>query len=857
MSWDKHTILGELAESKGYEVALFTTFNFEVRFFEQQVFPLLAGNEIKIVNLFIDSKELNKAISNTSSRILGREYFVTPILMNGSFHPKVILLLGKKKAKLIVSSANIKTSGYIFNNEVYNVFEYSEDDNSYANVFASAIEFFKQLCNEGKNVDSEVKGRLANYSIPKGDNTDVSLLFNIEEPFIKQLKKLIHDKVEKINIAVPFYDAHLEAVKDLRKEFECDDIELYVQNKKSTFPYEYNISNKIIEKNSVHLFSVVSDRKDSGSFYHGKVIEFVTDNNSYILYGSANCSISALSRSKKQNGNIECIIVAKGLINANKEFFDKFVTAEEEEFQAGFDFETEEITPEFSFIFGESDSDGNQIKLYLSYQSIKNIEVYYRETKLDSAYVSGMIEVSLPFDVFDGSFSVFEITVKYNGSLYIIPVWFNDVNRLNYYRFSDKTIEVPYISNNVDLTEYMPYIKPVAQALFDKAWYKVADENKEAKEMKKANPDDEDEEDINSDFILKEDIQGNYIEKKYLTSVYRNVQVLAGRYYSLITGKHQYNSEKTETPTEIKYPKPASKREEANPAEKWLGRFYKRNIKVMLNPDNRKTKSYIEYRYMFGTILDNIQLIFYNQRKEGFLDHRYVMDVKKDYVTLMLDKAKAENKYDDMEFLISFVLLTVVERCRYVSPQDEEAKRLFNRITSMVDIRESFQDYLNKEKLTSILVTDKDTYTDEDIEKEIDELMAFSLVKLDSLFEYMTWNQLESHFKKRYGSGAELTISGNEIELYVLQSSDKFRLDMSLPNKDIVETEAYIEGYGRPISKKRYVFRCMGENKKIEFLKKGNKLIRTLYNGKNKVSFYCKKNDNGAWSIDYNRRIKE
>lgn len=75
----------------------------------------------------------------------------------------------------------------------------------------------------------------------------------------------------------------------------------------------------------------------------------------------------------------------------------------------------------------------------------------------------------------------------------------------------------------------------------------------------------------------------------------------------------------------------------------------------------------------------------------------------------------------------------------------------------------------------------------------------------------------------------------------VLQPSDVFRFDMSLSNKDITEIEAYIDGYGLSISKKRFVFRRMGENERIEFYKKGNKLIRTLYNGKNTVVYYCKK----------------
>ena len=857
MSWDKNTILGELASSKGYDVALFTTYNFEVNFFEQQVLALLAANGTKIVNLFVDSKELNKAISNAYSRALGREYFVTPVLMNGAFHQKVILLLGDKKAKLIVSSANIKTSGYIFNNEVYNTFEYNEKKQDYAEVVASVVEFFKQLCLESNNVDSEIKARLSVYTLPKKTNNDVTLVFNVKETILSQLRKLIKGNVKKINVAVPFYDSDLDAISSLKKTFGCNEIDVYIQNGNNTFPYDFNLKNRTIRESSIHLFNKINDKKGSGAFYHGKVIEFITDKQSYVLYGSANCSSSALSMTRKQGGNIECDVLVRSDVNANNEFFKKFEIIPNNTIIPGFETSPLEVTPDYSFLFGESENEGTVVKLYFTFKKRKGLEVYYKETQLQSAFINDFLEVSLPLEVFDSANSVFNITIKSGNTICDVPCWFNDVTRLNYYRFSEKLVELPYITNKVDLREYMPYIKPVADALFDKAWYKIAEESTINKEIRQKNPDDEDVDDINDEFILKEDIQDDFVEKKYLTSVYRNVRVLSGRYYSLITGKKPERKKNEEIPTELHYPKPSLKKEEANAAEKWLGRFYKRNIKIMFNPDNKKTKSYSEYKYMFGTILDNIQLIFYNQRKEGFLDHRYIIDTKTRYANLLLDKAKKENNFNDFEFLICFVLLTVVERTRYISIKDEEAQKLFDRITSMVNIRDTFQKYLDSDKLTSVLVLDKDETTDADYSNDLNELMTFAMTTLDSLFHFMTWEQLNSYFRKRYGYKTEISFVGNEVEVYVLQNSDTFKTDVTLPIKDMAEIEGYIDGYNLQISKKKIVFRNMGEQKRIEFYKKGNKVIRTLYNGKNKVSFYCKRNDNGAWVIDFSRRIKD
>ena len=58
-------IVDEIKESKGYSIALFTTFNFEINYFERVILNTLYDNEVKKIELFIDSNELEKSLQES------------------------------------------------------------------------------------------------------------------------------------------------------------------------------------------------------------------------------------------------------------------------------------------------------------------------------------------------------------------------------------------------------------------------------------------------------------------------------------------------------------------------------------------------------------------------------------------------------------------------------------------------------------------------------------------------------------------------------------------------------------------------------------------------------------------------
>lgn len=49
----RYSILDELAKCSGYDIALMTTFNFEIGFFERAVLNRLYAKDVKTISLFV------------------------------------------------------------------------------------------------------------------------------------------------------------------------------------------------------------------------------------------------------------------------------------------------------------------------------------------------------------------------------------------------------------------------------------------------------------------------------------------------------------------------------------------------------------------------------------------------------------------------------------------------------------------------------------------------------------------------------------------------------------------------------------------------------------------------------------
>ena len=347
--------LKEIENSTGYEFALMTTFNIDVDFFERQIISRLVGAGTKKIALFVDAQELSKGINDTWKKVLlmGKRYSVNPISISGSFHPKVLLLLSDDKAKLFISSANYTKSGYSTNNEVFNVFEMNPENIEYLHLIQKAFEFFMKAYDLSYDLDPQIISETKEIPyIKQGQASvpgDTYLLHNLDSSILSQIKETIN-VVTSIDIAVPFYDNDLNAVKEMASAFPDAVINCYVQNHKCRFNVEKASG---INNVSVHAFDGFLEPK-SRSFYHGKVFRFNTTTNSWILYGSANCTGAALQRSTKLNGNTECSILERGEANEFDYFFDNLLlTDPDEEIKCELlEYTAEDYVEKYSFKYG-------------------------------------------------------------------------------------------------------------------------------------------------------------------------------------------------------------------------------------------------------------------------------------------------------------------------------------------------------------------------------------------------------------------------------------------------------------------------------------------------------------------------
>lgn len=425
-------ILDVLEKSVGYEIALLTTFNYEIEFFEKAVLSRLIRNEIRSISVFVDSDELAKAIQNIQVCTLGQYYAVNPVRINGAFHPKVILLLGNTKARLIVGSANLKLSGYCINNEIFNYIDYDVDHQEYRDVFYSAINFFKTSYKWTPGLDNALMLGLENlpYFRATRGNGRIAFLENSTRSMLEQLKEIITEVITDIRIAVPYYDNELAALSSIRSSFPSANIHIYLQLGKSTFPESLQVKNKIAD--DIQIFETIKAPDNGNSrFYHGKVFEFISASNSYMFYGSSNCTRSALLQSAEDSGNCECNFLIEGTRDDFDEFFRCFEVVDVDSPKSHrMIFDNEEKAC-LSFKYGEL---SKNLKLHIGFHKISaDLKFFYNDSILNWQIQNGEILIEAEPE---GFATIFDIIAQFDGREEIIRCWYNDTAALDINRFT-------------------------------------------------------------------------------------------------------------------------------------------------------------------------------------------------------------------------------------------------------------------------------------------------------------------------------------------------------------------------------------------------------------------------------------
>lgn len=776
-------IIEELNKSKGYDIALLTTFNFDTVYFERAVFRVLNDNGIKKVSVFVDQNELNSALQTARSLEIGKKYAVNPVEINKAFHPKLILLLGKSQAKLFVMSANLTVSGFNTNREIFNCFEMDSKNTENLGLIRSAADFFIELYHSTYRQDEALFNEIKRLPYLRGNvgNSQAALIHNLFTPIFAQLTETV-PSAERIDIAVPYYDNYLSALSKFREQYPNAQINLYLQNRKT----------RIKEKAASDLgaktfiYDTIGERP---AFYHGKVIRFVTAEKDYILYGSANCTASAILKTPKTDGNVECDVLEFGEKGAFDGFFGAFLNLCEGE--VSFDLLTYSSNGTNKFFFRYGVAEDNYVKLYIGcHNKPSNFSIIWRGVEQPYTSENDSFVIKLPLDEVAQAEteSDFSLDIQYEDKTDTLICWYNNTEIIAINREKERKGAVykfnPFSTGSDFYKDRTAILK----------WVSMTQEemDEEARVMDLIHPDnsDDDPEDADDDEGVVDYVIPESVCEKYEQYIYAQkcCTSLANDYFgrSKQQGNRALSSERTNN--ENSYGKNNEDAWNRVPLseEKRFVRFVKYRVNLMLRPEFVERDDFLRYwngTHLFFNIFDK-----YNNAVDTrhlFTDD-YIAETKAKLLYATLLKSYP-NEY--IEDIITIVFRSLLEACLLVPMDKQEnanTKKLYKKMVRILDkkydLRERFSIYI-RNSIPFISFT-----------KYNDILAAEKLA--DSLFGYMPFEKIVAMISDVH-SQSKVSYSGKEMIIEV--ETDSIRNFMNLERvKYLMPLTDYVRIKGRP-----------------------------------------------------------
>lgn len=216
----------------GYEASLITTFNATLPFYEEIVLRKLVGAGCRHNVVLMDRSQCATSWDSeaTRPRLAGHAYTLLPISVPGAFHPKLCILVGPKRASILIGSHNLTLSGFGYNREVTNWIEVTgPKDAEGAALLADAWQMARHWIEmeRGKSPDEMLEAALAlaNFVGPLSVNTKApSNAFALMQvpsgpPLIDQVAERIPTGVKRIGVVGAFFDRELALVSELAKRW--------------------------------------------------------------------------------------------------------------------------------------------------------------------------------------------------------------------------------------------------------------------------------------------------------------------------------------------------------------------------------------------------------------------------------------------------------------------------------------------------------------------------------------------------------------------------------------------------------------------------------------------------------------
>ncbi|MEE5127953.1 hypothetical protein V2J80_22865 [Pseudomonas alliivorans] len=310
----------EVIKRGGYEASLITTFNATLPFYEEVLLRKLVSAGCRHNVVLMDRQQCAVAWESqaTRPRLAGHAYTLLPIGVNGAFHPKICLLLGAKKASILVGSHNLTLSGLGFNREITNWIEVGGvKDGEGAAILRSLWQMLRQWINleHGKVPAPILESALAiNRFVTPLISTSMSPVITPallgqgagSPSLIDQVAAFVTEPVRRIALLGAFFDSRLLLVRQMKDRWPEAQVVVGIDPETVQHPGVYDVEG-VRHVDARALWS------HQAGYLHAKVFYFECDHaaGDVFVSGSANPSRPAWM-SGERDGNVEAVLLQSG-----------------------------------------------------------------------------------------------------------------------------------------------------------------------------------------------------------------------------------------------------------------------------------------------------------------------------------------------------------------------------------------------------------------------------------------------------------------------------------------------------------------------------------------------------------------
>jgi HKD family nuclease len=310
------------SNTRKYHSCIITSYTFDILFFEQAVLPRLRRAGIQNINIFVDAHMFQKQLENFQGKEYlnrNRDYSITPVYLNGAFHSKSLLAIGKSKGLLAIGSGNITGSGLSNNEEIWSAFHYKESENLTDGIFTKSIKYLDSLKSHSYAINlrkinwiSENSSWYKNFLNNDADFDD--LKFNqsqvnifttkADSSFFQDVIQHIPRNPLEIKVLSPYYNRSGQFILKLLKYLNPGKIHCVVDPDYGNIPIELN-GNSSIEFSE---WSKILGNNKLKKSLHAKAYQFEYQDRTIFLLGSANATIEAFGNEDAMAKNAEVLL---------------------------------------------------------------------------------------------------------------------------------------------------------------------------------------------------------------------------------------------------------------------------------------------------------------------------------------------------------------------------------------------------------------------------------------------------------------------------------------------------------------------------------------------------------------------